>query len=342
MYFTTANLAFRFVAMTLMAAQANLFCEKLDIPLDHAIEAEDMKSVFVFPGGWVGGTFEYQNYFFSFREGYLGEFAVMGFMPSFRNGREEFEKRKEALCRLPSHINADEAYSLATNWLSSLDVDLERLENECNLNIEQRTYSSNPKPGKLSQVEILTSPVFTIKWITKELPKGAQYLTPVCSVNVDGNQKRPIGLEVLDTSYFKTEPLLIRDKERTEQDYIKLLKDDPAERDLIRFRKHIQDYFKGKSEKEIEEIEKKEGITRKQVEERLEKSKKNHKENADKYSYLINLLTIPDEEFLKMDDTQKSNLIKRFVAPESMQRISSTKKDTPAKEQKTEEKKKTD
>ena len=54
------------------------------------------------------------------------------------------------------------------------------------------------------------------------------------------------------------------------------------------------------------------------------------------------LLSISETEFLKMDDTQKSNLVKRFVAPESMQRISSTKKDTPAKEQKTEEKKKTD
>lgn len=54
------------------------------------------------------------------------------------------------------------------------------------------------------------------------------------------------------------------------------------------------------------------------------------------------LLSISEMEFLKMDDTQKSNLVKRFVAPESMQRISSTKKDTPAKEQKTEEKKKTD
>jgi hypothetical protein len=54
------------------------------------------------------------------------------------------------------------------------------------------------------------------------------------------------------------------------------------------------------------------------------------------------LLSISETEFLKMDDTQKSNLVKRFVAPESMQRISSTKKDAPAKEQKTEEKKKTE
>lgn len=54
------------------------------------------------------------------------------------------------------------------------------------------------------------------------------------------------------------------------------------------------------------------------------------------------LLSISETEFLKMDDTQKSNLVKRFVAPESMQRIFSTKKDAPVKEQKTEEKKKTD
>jgi hypothetical protein len=41
------------------------------------------------------------------------------------------------------------------------------------------------------------------------------------------------------------------------------------------------------------------------------------REDADKYSYIKNLLSIPDEEFLKMDATQKSNLIKRFAPPES-------------------------
>ena len=54
------------------------------------------------------------------------------------------------------------------------------------------------------------------------------------------------------------------------------------------------------------------------------------------------LLSISETEFLKMDDTQKSNLVKRFVAPESMQRISSTKKDAPAEKKKTKEEKKTE
>ena len=81
---------------------------------------------------------------------------------------------------------------------------------------------------------------------------------------------------------------------------------------------------------------------RQQVEKFLEQLLQERKKLIKSLSEIKPLLTIPDEEFLKMDETQKSNLVKRFVAPESMQRISSTKKDTPAKEQKTEEKKKTD
>ncbi len=53
------------------------------------------------------------------------------------------------------------------------------------------------------------------------------------------------------------------------------------------------------------------------AEEILEMSYAAQKKILKDLSYIKNLLSIPDEEFLKMDATQKSNLIKRFVPPES-------------------------
>jgi hypothetical protein len=58
----TVSLAFRFVAMTLMLAHANWFCEKMDIPLERPITSENIKwAAPVFPGGFVGGAFTYRR-----------------------------------------------------------------------------------------------------------------------------------------------------------------------------------------------------------------------------------------------------------------------------------------
>jgi hypothetical protein len=303
----TASLAFRFVAMTLMLAHANWFCEKMDIPLERPITSENIKwAAPVFPGGFVGGAFTLpeSHYRFGFIEGHLADFRIIGFMPDYNSEKSVFQKRVKELCLLKSQIDAQEALTLATNWLAKSGINMEKLLAESHHTVRQRSYRLPPEPGKLTPLEELKSPVFNIIWSRKD-PNGNQSAEMI----IDGYSKRLIYFHVGDRSLFQSLPLLIRDKERTERDYIEALENDPIVKEIEIFTNKVYDinYFTNKNI----------GFTEEEMKLRIEETMQRCREDADKYSYIKNLLSIPDEEFLKMDATQKSNLIKRFAPPES-------------------------
>jgi hypothetical protein len=209
------------------------------------------------------------------------------------------------LCLLKSQIDAQEALTLATNWLAKSGINMEKLQAECHHNIIQRSYRQPPEPGELTPLEELKSPVFNIIWSRKD-PNGNQS----AEMMIDGYTKRLIYFHIDDRSLFQSLPLLIQDKERTEKDYIEALENDPTVKEIEIFKNKVYDinYFTNKN------IE----FTEEEMKLRIEETMQRSREDADKYSYIKNLLSIPDEEFLKMDATQKSNLIKRFVPPESL------------------------
>src|SRR3954469_25650629 len=79
-----ANLAYRFVAMALMLAEANFFCDTAGLPRAKLLDESDVRS-----GSYVGppnlkefmGSIFTDQYFFGFGGGHLANFYERGFMP---------------------------------------------------------------------------------------------------------------------------------------------------------------------------------------------------------------------------------------------------------------------
>ena len=332
-------LSYKFVVTMAMIVHANYLCEELNIPLDHSITYEDIKeNVFVTPPALneIGGsfTFEYKQdreYFFGYSDGYLARFWINDFMSGI--GMEKLEENVKKISQKKTLIDGQQAYQLATNWLSLSGVDIKKLQSGYTYNIVQKVYGIHDESDESRLLSVQT-PIYSIEWFGDK-PKIKNFPNKVCSMNIDGSTKSLIMMEINDVNLFLIQPIKIHNESKESADYEKLLEDDEIIQKIIFEKKKLEK----SDETQLNESQKNE---RQQVEKFLEQLLQERKKLIKSLSEIKPLLTIPDEEFLKMDETQKSNLVKRFVAPESMQRISSTKKDTPAKEQKTEEKKKTD
>ncbi|MGI6346568.1 MAG: hypothetical protein ACOX2U_05425 [Limisphaerales bacterium] len=304
------NLAYRFVLTTLMAIHANYFCETLDIPSEYPITVENLENkVRVSPPELkeIAGSFRVnrqgKTYFFGFSDGYLARFWIVGAFPNFNNGREEFYKMVDEICQKTSLIEEEEAYQLAVQWLIQTGVDTQRLEKKCSRDIEQRGFNFPEKGGELSPMVVRKTPVFEIKWMDG-MKRGNPNV--VCTIMVDGSTKSLIHWEIHDTSFFLTKPITIRDRKRTQKDYKELLDNDEIMLEVVKVQTKLRE-----DKDNIEEIEKK------RASEFVEQVQRQRMQDLEYLSYIKNLSSISDEDFLKMDETQKSNLILRFVTPES-------------------------
>lgn len=313
-------MAFNFVAMMLITLHATYFCETLGIPLDSPITSATLNdkafiTINCEEGSitGIGASFivPKYNYVFSFSDGYLSSFLIKNYLPGFDKGKEEFEKRRKELCLIESKIDKQRAYQLATNWLVLGGVDITKLESGYTNSISQHEYSFFPKGGEFGPITVLKSPIFTVKWEGKSRHEDSNTPRDVCTVVIDGSTEKLILWRVSERSLFRTSPLAIRDKQSTPEDYEELLATDELLKEIVKSQtrlndsKNIQTY----TPSEIKEMN--------DAEEILEMSYAAQKKILKDLSYIKNLLSIPDEEFLKMDATQKSNLIKRFVPPES-------------------------
>ncbi len=56
-------------------------------------------------------------------------------------------------------IGTNEAYQIATNWLTAIDVDVQRLEKEQPVKVTRESWAGNPLP------------IFDVKWDAKKVDK---------------------------------------------------------------------------------------------------------------------------------------------------------------------------
>jgi hypothetical protein len=227
------TLAYKYVALAVMLAEINYCGDRLHLKEGRPVKAEDHIKVMIDdPRGIIGfaGTVETRNYFFSFvhtgRLRYIHKMDDQG-RQSFGiyRGDESIVECMENLSQVNSIISSNDAYHIATNWLVSMDVDLEKLESEKPPTVEQQLLRS-PK-GKDIPV-----PLFMVRW-GKDPIKGVNVMVS----GVDGELLR---LRLEDDFYSKRSEFLIKDMDK--------------------------------------------------------------------------LLAIPDEEFLKYSDMERSNLVVRFAA----------------------------
>ena len=285
MLFSSTNCVVNFIGTFIVATQANLVSERLDLPMEEPFSVENSEQTllcFMYGSATTKGKPDYllsgsifnDQYKFFFNEGQLSRMITLNV--STPRSDDVIRGLADALMEQKATISATNAYHLATNWLDKVNVDVEKLCSEYQLRIHQwETTVRSVAPGVLEELdEPVKLPVFKVEWEKETIVGREKVIRPFVTVLIDGRTGELV-------------ELVTKDDIRTPDDTIFLV-------------------------------------------------------HPIRLVHVDELLSISEMEFLKMDETQKSNLVKRFVAPESMQRISSTKKDTPAKEQKTEEKKKTD
>lgn len=311
MQLTSYYLAYKFVMTTLMILQANLFCETLDIPLNQPMTTENVKSSIVSFSD-LRGNFETERYRFIFEKGHLVTFEDLNYLnasdPAVLRGQVKTLSGKN------SALNTNDVYRLSTNWLTKLGVDIAALENECSCTISQSKIKRPSAKGQLSPTEEIHLPVFDIEWN----PREAEPLNSLfkCELKIDGNAKKLLRLYAGDGSIFGSPPMRIRDNQLSEEDKAELekrLEQAKKENEKVLAQKEeiiedAKEHFikSGRGETPPEKIEE---IVKMLIE--TEYNQNVMRIITDMTTK--NLLSISDEEFLKMDATQKSNLIKRFV-----------------------------
>lgn len=207
------NLAYKFVATSLMLVQVNLFCEKVGLPLEHPVAHTDiLAESHVGPANTndFSGSIVTDQYAFGFGRGHLSNFVKKGFTP---RTDLETKKRNEQLAKLSSLIDTNEAYELATNWLASAGVDLRALESKYRRNVFQwKSYPEMKTDGQLRPMEKISVPlpIFQVEWRGELILRGKKFRErPIVSITLSGVTKELIEYHNLDDSLMLNPPIKI-------------------------------------------------------------------------------------------------------------------------------------
>lgn len=198
------NVAYKFVATSLMITQANLFCEKVGLPLEQPITIVEVR-----PDSHVGppdtnnfnGSIVTDQYAFGFGQGHLANFVKRGFTPESDAG---IKARNRELAKLVSQIDTNGAYRLATSWLAKAGVDVATLESKYRGSVTQwKWYTEVPSDGELRLLErnAVALPIFQVEW------RGALVLRnkrlrerPIVTMTISGVTKELLEYHNLDDS----------------------------------------------------------------------------------------------------------------------------------------------
>lgn len=212
------NLAYKFVATSLMLVQVNLFCEKVGLPLEHPIAATDVTSEsHVGPPDTnnFSGSIVTQQYAFGFGQGHLANFVKRGFTPETDAG---VKARNQELSKQASLIDSNDAHQMTTNWLASAGVDVAALESKYQRNISQwKFYPEVKTDGQLRQIERnpVLLPVFQVEWRGALVLRGKRLRErPIVSVTVSGVTKELLEYHNLDDSLMLNPRVVINESQK--------------------------------------------------------------------------------------------------------------------------------
>jgi len=190
------SLAYRFVALSLMLAEANFFASKVGLKTDQPLGESDLRS-----GGHLGpprtndfsGSLYTDACVFGFGWGHLANFYRRDFRPTSDAAAKEQNAR---LSKLSSLIDTNGAYQLATNLLTTIGVDVAALGSRYVLNINQWRY----RPEGLGQNPVLL-PVYQVEWRGWPFPaQNRRREMAVVTVTILGATKELLEYHLLDDS----------------------------------------------------------------------------------------------------------------------------------------------
>lgn len=195
------SLAYKYVALTLMMAETNHAISKLDVAGWKPITTADLVSYHISPPRLrPGGSLDTIKYMFGFgNEGKLQ--FIHAYQPEHKLSIEE---RHRLWAKRKSRIGTNEAYQLATNWLTKLDIDVTRLEKSHPCQVSQEFYYES---GAQSPERVVMLPRFEVRW-------GTNWSAPAVWVSIFGPTKEPLQIRQNDISFSKRPTGLVKDIER--------------------------------------------------------------------------------------------------------------------------------
>ena len=203
------NLAYRFVAMMLMLAEANFFCGKTglhDGPFAYDDIRQGSRVSLINPKG-VGGSILTDKYFFGFGWGHLANYYKRGFMP--QKPDSAIRERNLELSKFKSVIDTNGAWELATNWLAKLDVNVPALETKYRRKMMQWRYYPQGEGGP-----VVMLPVFQAEWHGKILRSQPNQERAAVALTVFGATKELLEYHVYDDSLFSRPALQIKGRDK--------------------------------------------------------------------------------------------------------------------------------
>lgn len=203
---------FKPLALRRMLREANILSEQLKLPISHPIQPADLTNYRVsspwfslMPDTSIGlskidkirrgkitakGVIETSRYNFGFADGL---FSVVN-----RLQLEEVGHYQEWI-KTQSLIDGNEAYQLATQWLSSVEVNVSSLEKKHgDQRRMEQSYIWNP-PGSTNKSML---PIFSVSW-------GNDPTHYIARVRVLGTTKELLSLEMGDPSFSRRPALAL-------------------------------------------------------------------------------------------------------------------------------------
>lgn len=193
------SLAYKYVALALMMAEANHAVRQLEVTGWKPVEPSGVVSYYVAPPRLrPGGSLDTQTHVFGF--GSQGNLQ-------FIHRREpkpdiSLEERHQQWANMKSLVGTNEAYALASNWLVRLEVDVPTLEKSHPWSVTQEYYH----PGGQTSLRVML-PRYEVRW-------GTNQSRPAVWVSIFGPTKEAIHIRQEDISFSKRPRGLVKDAER--------------------------------------------------------------------------------------------------------------------------------
>ena len=203
--------AYHEAATALMLKEANFLIEKLGLREANPLLITQVVSHVADPKTRELGYLKSVNYEFNFGEadskphksksgreffGEPGKLIMLGKRNPWREWQNLDEDIEQRFFHLPSLINTNEAYQLATQWLASIQVDVCALEKKYKPMSIQAEFGD----GKGGRREV---PVFNVIW------GGDNDQEPLVYMQIFGATRELVYLSIADTRFSKRQPIVV-------------------------------------------------------------------------------------------------------------------------------------
>jgi hypothetical protein len=208
------TLAFKYVAIALMMAEANFYADKMQLKMKLPITDQDVIARRASDFGKIGfiGGIDTQKHHFGFADS--GKSRVITRWEDRRwqfygiyRGDIRMKDFMKKLVQVKSTINTNDAYRLATNWLTGLGLDIDKLNNGEPLIVKQDFLMSNN--GEKQPV-----PLFHVNSKDRGNDESGHPIGPVITIMISGINGELLSFHESDNPYSKRPMVLIKDMDK--------------------------------------------------------------------------------------------------------------------------------